>query len=285
VRWVLFFAAATALAACAPKSAASDGKVSVVANFYPVAYAAQQVGGDLVSVRNLTPAGVEPHDLELTSDDVDHIQSADVVFLMRSGFQPAVAAAARHRRGDTVDVSAGLVASKSDPHFWLDPTLMGRAVDKIRDGLEAADSKHKSTYDRNAAAYKAKLAQLDAEFSSTLSNCARSEIVTAHAAFAYLARRYGLTQEAVTGVSPDAEPDPQHLADLAALIRSDGVTTVFYEELVPSDFADTLAHEANVKTAVLSPLEGLSKKEQASGATYLTVMRRNLTALKAALGC
>ena len=276
---------AAALSGCAPDSSTDNGKVAVVANFYPVAYAAQQVGDGLVDVRNLTPAGVEPHDLELTSDDVDHIESADVVLYMGSGFQPNVATAVKHRRKNTTDVSAGLLVSKSDPHFWLDPTRMARAVAKIRDALGAFDAAHKSKYDANASAYIEKLSQLDADYASTLSHCARTEIVTAHAAFGYLARRYRLTQEAVTGISPDSEPSPKRVADLAALIERDHVTTVFYEELVPRDFADTLAHEANVQTAVLSPLEGLSKREQASGQTYLTVMRRNLAALKLALGC
>ena len=75
------------------------------------------------------------------------------------------------------------------------------------------------------------------------------------------------------------------LAELADLIKRDGVTTVFYEELVPRDFADALANEAGVKTAVLNPLEGLTKDELAAGNDYVSVMRDNLAALADALGC
>ncbi|MEY2472776.1 MAG: zinc transport system substrate-binding protein [Actinomycetota bacterium] len=285
MRWALIFAVAVSLGGCGPTAKKDDDKVAVVASFYPVAYAAQQVGGDLVRVRNLTPAGVEPHDLELTSDDIDHIDSADAVFLVGSGFQPAVVDAAKRRSKNTFDVAAGLIRSKDDPHFWLDPTLMADAVYNIRDGLKSADPAHKSTYERNANAYVTKLTRLWNDYGTALAHCERKEIVTTHAAFGYLADRFGLTQTSVAGLSPDAEPSPKRIADLAALIRRDGVTTVFYEELVPRGFADTLAHDAHVKTAVLSPLEGLTKQEQARGETYITVMRRNLAALKTALGC
>jgi zinc transport system substrate-binding protein len=293
---------ASALAACGPKNDASGGKVAVVANFYPIAYAAQRVGGGLVSVRSLTPAGVEPHDLELVSDDVDRILGADIVFYIGSGFQPAVAAAAKRRDHNTVDVSSGLVgrgdasaiaaqegssvhSNDRDPHFWLDPTLMIKAVERIRRGLKAVDKAHAATYDANARRYEAQLRELDADFKQQLAHCARTEIVTAHAAFYYLSKRYGLEQFAVTGVSPEAEPDPGRVADLSDRIRRDGVTTVFYEELVPRDFADTLARETGARVDVLSPIEGLTKKEIQAGDSYLTVMRRNLAALVRALDC
>jgi zinc transport system substrate-binding protein len=280
----------------------ATGGVSVVANFFPIAEAARRVGGRLVHVTSLTPAGVEPHDLELTSREVDEIDGATVVFYVGSGFQPAVAVAAKHRRGLSVDVAAGLLgvgdaeaiarqdgatptANARDPHFWLDPLLMAKAVDRVSAGLDRADPKHATTYDANAVAYKARLSDLDHEYATTLAHCARHEIVTAHAAFFYLARRYGLTQYAITGVSPDAEGDPQRIADLSDLIRRNGVTTVFYEELVPRDFADALAKDAGVKTDVLNPIEGLSKNEVKVGENYLSVMRGNLAALAKALDC
>jgi zinc transport system substrate-binding protein len=269
--------------ACSNKSHDSKS-LSVVANFFPVAEAVREVGGALVDVTNLTPAGVEPHDLELTSRDIDRIAGAALVFYVGSGFQPAVADAAKQRHLPTIDVAAGLLDG-ADAHFWLDPTRMAKAVDRVRAALARTDPAHRADFVRRASAYEAKLAALDAEYSATLSHCARHEIVTAHAAFSYLALRYGLAQHAITGVSPDAEPDPQRLAELSQLVTRDGVTTVFYEELVPRAFADTLAKDAHVKTAVLNPIEGLTKKQTQAGGTYLSVMRDNLAALAAALDC
>jgi zinc transport system substrate-binding protein len=272
-------------AACSSDSGAHSGKLSVVASFYPVAQAVTAVGGPFVEVDNLTPAGVEPHDLELTSATVDKIENADALFYVGSGFQPAIAAAAKRRGHNTVDVSNGLLDASHDPHLWLDPTLMAKIVDRITGMLDKADPRHAGEFAHNAAAYKTKLAELDADYATQLSNCARHEVVTAHAAFFYLGRRYGLTQRAITGVSPDAEPDPQRVADLAALIKRDDVTTVFYEELVPRDFAETLAKDAGVKTDVLNPIEGLTKAEIRAGDDYFSVMRRNLASLAAALSC
>lgn len=285
LRIILIMGWITAVAACSD-AADEPGKVSVVANFFPVAEAAARVGGEFVEVRNLTPAGVEPHDFELRSTDVDRIEDAGVVFYVGSGFQPGVAAAVKRRDGVTVDVAARLFdGDASDPHFWLDPELMTEAVDRVRAGLAKADPEHATAFTANAAAYKQELSTVDAEYSATLASCARREIVTAHAAFSRLADRYGLVQHAITGVSPDAEPDPQRLGELSDLIKREGVTTVFYEELVPREFADTLARDAGVKVAVLSPIEGLTKKQVDAGDTYISVMRSNLAALRAALDC
>ena len=275
--------AVIALASCSDDTGGSKG-VDVVANFYPVAYAVERVGGEFVSVRNLTPAGVEPHDLELTSDDIDRVESADVMLYVGSGFQPAISNAVKRRDGLSADVARGLLVDE-DPHFWLDPSLMARAVDAVARALADADPDNAPAYERNAADYKAELGELDADFKASLSACRRREFVTAHAAFVYLADRYGLSQHAISGVVPESEPDPQRLADLADLIRRDNVTTVFYEDLVPKNFADTLARETGAKTAVLNPLEGLSRRQRDAGATYVSVMRDNLTALARALEC
>jgi zinc transport system substrate-binding protein len=172
-----------------------------------------------------------------------------------------------------------------DPHVWLDPGLLGRLVQRVEAGLAKADPGGRAVYAENAAAYRRELGLLDDEFGRRLRDCPRRVIVTAHAAFGYLARRYGLTQEAIAGLSPESEPDPQRLAHLAELVRSTGTTTVFTETLVSPKVAETLAREAGVGTTVLNPLEGLTQKEMDAGKTYASVMRDNLGLLVKALGC
>jgi zinc transport system substrate-binding protein len=272
------------LAACSTNGG-SDGRLTVVASFYPLAEIAAQIGGTHVQVVNVTPAGVEPHDYELTTDDVDNIDDADLVLYVGAGFQPAIERVVERRDGTSVDLAAGLLGDEEDPHFWLDPDLMAKAVEKARVAMGRADGGHATDFDTKAGEFVSRLNALSSEYASGLLDCARREIVTAHAAFSYLAKRYGLTQRAISGVSPEAEPSPQHLSELSELIRRDGVTTVFYEELVPRDFADTLARDAGVKTAVLNPLEALTEKEAAAGEDYLSVMRDNLRALTDALDC
>jgi zinc transport system substrate-binding protein len=172
-----------------------------------------------------------------------------------------------------------------DPHVWLDPVLMRRVVAQVRTALTKADRAGKARYARNARALDAELIALDHRYRDGLATCARDEIVTAHDAFGYLARRYGLRQEGVAGLAPDSEPDAKRLAQLSDLVAREGVTTVFTESLLSPRIADTLAREARVHTAVLNPLEGLTDKERARGDDYLTVMDANLAKLRAALGC
>jgi zinc transport system substrate-binding protein len=277
---------------------ASNGKVDVAAAFYPVAFAAQQVGGKRVDVTNLTPVGAEPHDLELTSDQVDQLLDAKVAFVLGSGFQPAVEDAAARRDDATVellpkvvDTQGGKIAEEGeeggvDPHVWLDPVLMSQLVGEVERGLAEADPKGAATYERNARALQDKLAELDARYRQRLTGCARDLLVTSHDAFGYLAARYGLRQEGVAGLSPDDEPDAARLGDLAQLARDEGVTTVFTEETVSPRIARTLAREAGgLRTQVLSPLESLTKKQRDAKANYFTLMDANLDKIANALGC
>ena len=273
--------------------------MSVVASFYPVYEAARRVGGERTQVTNLTPAGTEPHDLELSPKQVDQILDATVVLYMGHGFQPAVEDIAKSRHsGVTVDVLSALAAQRklrglpsgaeergTDPHVWLDPVLMAGVVDEVRKALDRSDPAGVATYQRNAEHYRSEIEALDRRFRDGLRECARRVIVTSHAAFGYLAARYGLVQEAIAGLSPEAEPDPKRLAELADLVRREGVTTIFTEELVSPRVADTLAREAGVRTAVLNPLEGLTSQEIARGEDYVSVMDKNLATLRAALGC
>lgn len=275
--------------------AADAGKVKVVAGFYPLAEAAGRVGGERVVVTNLTPTGAEPHDLELRASDIDRIEAASVVLYLGRGFQPGIEKAVDRAGGLAVDLLApdlGLMQGApgdaeldADPHVWLDPALLGRMAERVKAALVEADPAGRATYDANAAAYTAEIADLDAAYRQGLADCERRVIVTSHAAFGYLARRYGLTQDAITGLSPESEPDPERLSDLAAKVRADGVTTIFYETLVSPKVAETLARETGAKTAVLDPIEGLSEEQRANGESYTTVMGRNLSALRTALGC
>ena len=255
-----------------------DGRPQVVASFAPLAEVARAVGGDAVDVTNLTPAGAEPHDLELGTDAVDAVEDADVVVYLGGGFQPAIEEVAERTDGRALDVlpdDAG-----DDPHVWLDPTELARIAEDVRDALIEARPDDAEEFEGNAAAYVAELEALDAELAQGLETCERRVIVTAHAAFGHLADRYDLDQRAIASTSPEAEPDPATLAKLADEVAAEGVTTIFTETLVAPDVAETVARETGVRTAVLDPIEGLE-----DGATYAGVMRENLAVLRTALGC
>jgi zinc transport system substrate-binding protein len=265
---------------CGGSSAAGDasGKQLVVTSFYPLAYAAEQIGGSRVVVRNLTPPGSEPHDLELSPSDVAEINEADLVLLIGRGFQPQLEEAAG--KGEdalrVLDAPGLALRSNGDPHVWLDPLRYAKIVARIGRSLgnEAA-----------AGRLVGRLQMLDREYRRGLADCERHDIVTSHEAFGYLAERYGLRQIAITGLSPEAEPDPGRLQQVVDLVRERGVTTIFFETLVSPRIADTVARETGATTAVLNPIEGLTEADAAQGDDYFSLMRENLGALRGGLGC
>jgi zinc transport system substrate-binding protein len=268
-----------ALAGCGEDgSAPESARVDVAAGFYPLAFAAEEIGGDRVAVTNLTPAGSEPHDLEVSPGDVGALREADLVILLGRGFQPQLEDAARD--GDNVlhllDTEGLTLLPDDDPHVWLDPVRYATIARRIAAALEAPAA---------ADPFVRELEALDGDFRRGLADCERRELVTSHEAFGYLADRYGLHEVGVTGLSPEAEADPGRLQEVVDRVRESGATTVFVEPLASSRLAETVAREAGAATAVLDPLEGLTEEQAAEGDDYFSVMRRNLGALRAALEC
>ncbi|MDQ7902976.1 metal ABC transporter substrate-binding protein [Phytohabitans sp. ZYX-F-186] len=300
-----------ALTACGD-DASSDtgavaGKLDVVAAFYPLQFVAERVGGDAVSVTNLAKPGAEPHDLELNADQVAQIADAKVVVYLK-GFQPAVDEAVEQQGGDRafdvstavplLDATAGHehegeeagaeeeeheeAAGGKDPHVWLDPTRLATIGEKVAERLGQADPDHAADYTARAATLRTDLDTLDKEYAAGLKTCQRREIVTSHSAFGYLADRYDLEQIGITGLTPEDEPSPQRLAEVATEAREHKATTIFFETLVSPKVAETIANEVGAKTAVLDPIEGL---QPGSSDDYFSVMRKNLATLEPALGC
>ena len=278
---LIIFVAAGLVTGCG--SSSSSGKKTLVAAFYPLAYAAERIGGTRYAIDNLTPPGAEPHDLELTPKAVGRIESADVVLYLSHGFQPAVSKAVDKGTGTAVDVLHGLplhsasgqeAGLTADPHVWLDPVLFSKVVRRIANALHGSPTP-----------LVKELQKIDREYRRGLSHCRRKEIVTSHAAFGYLAQRYGLKQVSITGLSPEAEPSPKQLADVVQVVKRTHATTVFFETLLSPQLAETVAREVGAGTAVLDPIEGLTPAEQTAGDDYLSLMRQNLAQLRKALGC
>jgi zinc transport system substrate-binding protein len=290
-RWVaaaVSLLAAVGLTGCSPARHDADGRVSVAASFYPLAWVAEQIAPG-AHVTDLTRPGLEPHDVELTFAQTVDLAKADLVVYER-GFQPAVDQGVDNdAEGTTLDVGpvAGLQDFASDPgqvdpHFWQDPLKLAAVADAVARGLGRIDPSQAASYDARAAVLRRRLVALDRDYRTGLADCARSTVVTSHDAFGYLAR-YGIRVAPITGLAPGAEPTPADLAKLQQLIRDDGITTVFSETLASPAAADALAHDMGVRSEVLDPIEGLS--DSTAGQTYLTLMRRNLAALKEANGC
>jgi zinc transport system substrate-binding protein len=284
-------ALAAVLAACQGAPPPS-GKPLAVASVYPVYDFARQVAGDRADVVSLVPPGVEPHDWEPSPQDVVEVRKARMFVYNGAGFEPWAAKLARDAAGGKallVDATKGLdlltVDGTVDPHAWLDPVLAQAQVRIIRSGFEQIDPANAAAYTGNARALEARLGRLDEAYAAGLRDCDRRDIITSHAAFAYLARRYHLTQVPVMGVAPESEPSPAELAAVASLARERQARYIFFETLVSARLAETLAREIGARTLVLNPIEGLTRQEAAAGKDYVALMEQNLANLRTGLGC
>lgn len=305
------------LSACAGTSDAadkgSDGKLDVVASFYPMQYLAEQIGGGHVAVNTLTKPGVEPHDLELKPKQIGELGEADVVLYLK-GIQPAVDDAIAqagvkntvdaatltkleahgtgvgheghdHAEGEHAEEEAGHdhgSEAGADPHIWLDPVKYAEVAKGVGTALEKADPANAADYRKNTDALVKKLGDLNTDFETGLKNTATKTFITTHSAFGYLAERYGLDQEGISGIDPESEPSPARIKELQDVAKKDKVTTVFFETLASDKTAKTLAGDTGLKTDVLDPLEGIT--DTSKGDDYIEVMRSNLAALQKALG-
>jgi len=233
-------------------------------------------------VHNLTKPGAEPHDLELTPRDVAELADADLVVYL-SGFQPAVDTAVAEQARTSYDVAGAADLAAKDPHFWLDPVRLAHVAKTLTNRLEQLSPADAPDFRVNASSLLADLMALDADYATGLAHCASTDLVTSHAAFGYLARRYALTQRGITGLHPEDEPSPGALAEIADFVQANHVRTVYSETLVSPAVAQTLAGEAGVEVATLDPVEGLD--DASAGADYLAVMRANLATLREGQVC
>ncbi|MFF4962567.1 metal ABC transporter substrate-binding protein [Streptomyces sp. NPDC001222] len=293
-----------ALSACSLTSAEGNtGKFDVVASFYPMAFLAEQIGGKNVHVTSLTQPGQEPHDLEISARQTAQLQESDAVLYLKN-LQPSVDDAVAQseiktkidaaslttleEHGNEVgghaaahDTHQGEESGAKDPHIWLDPVRYAQLAQGVGKAFEKADPKHAADYAKNTAALVKRLDDLNQQYATGLRNTKGKVFITTHAAFGYLAERYGLTEEAINGLDPESEPSTARVRQLESIAKADGVSTVFYETLVSDKTAKTVAQDAKLKTDVLDPLEGITAKSR--GSDYFQVMQSNLKALQTAL--
>ncbi|NLU69178.1 metal ABC transporter substrate-binding protein [Streptomyces sp. HNM0574] len=301
---------AVALTACGGDAGGGDdGKVKVVASFYPMEFLAEEIGGEHVDVQGLTKPGVEPHDLELSPQQTGELSEADLAVYLK-GLQPAVDQAVKQsevknvaeatsytsleKHGTDVHGEEGHEGEEhaghgheghdhagEDPHLWLDPVRYAQVAEGVGKELAKADPKHKADYEKNTEKLVERLEGLDKKFEDGLAKKKTDTFITTHAAFGYLAERYGLHEEAISGLDPEAEPSPARMKALHKVAKSDQVDTVFFEDNASDKTASTLAKDLRLKTGVLSPLESVKDPAKQD---YFSEMEKNLQALQDALG-
>lgn len=279
--------AALALAGCAGAGSQSDQSgnaagVKVAASFYPLAYLAEEIGGDAVTVTDLTPPGGDAHELEISPKQVSELGKQDLVLYLGSGFQPAVEEAVAMQDAPALDAMDAVKEDQlreGDAHIWLNPMIMAEIGDLTAERLSETDPNHAETFAHNAKEFRTKMEALDSKYREELAGCAGATLVTSHEAFGYLADAYSLEQIGITGINPEAEPSPKRLREVEKIAKEHDATTIFFESTAAQTTADRLAEAVGVKTAQLNPIEGTPEQD------FVTVMETNLSALSGGLNC
>jgi len=310
-RFLLASALLLGLAACqkSPESVRAPEKLQVVATLFPLYDFARTVGGDRVQVTLLLPPGVESHSYEPRPEDMARIARSDL-FLFTNRFMEPWAGKLVQGAGNphlvVVDASSGIRlmpaaagdrdehvhageragGSGLDPHVWLDFTQAQQMVTTIAEALAARDPAGRDRYLANAAAYREQLAQLDAAYREGLAACrSRTLLLGGHAAFGYLARRYGLRTVAAYALGADAEPTPRRMLELVRQLRESGAQAIYAEELLSPRVAETIGRETGARVLPLHAAHNVGREDLQQGVTFLALMERNLQNLREGLAC
>jgi zinc transport system substrate-binding protein len=279
---------ATALAGCA-----TGDRPDVMATFYPLQYLTQRVAGDGYTVESVVEPGTEPHEYQLTPTDVQNVNKAKLLVIQGANFEGWT---------DNVDQKNVVTASRGiallenpeeeerdevpqDPHTWLDPVFAQAMVRNIQQGLANTFPEDAGNFKANADRLVEDLQQLHTEFEAGLADCRKPIAITNHAAFAYMAERYGFTMIAISGLAPDAEPSAQTIKEVQDKAKEHGVKVIFFEDLVEPRVVNMIAENVGAQTRVLSPVEAIVPGTATEGKDYFGVMRMNLENLREGLEC
>ncbi len=317
---ILLLIAISAITACQGKKSDSQQSATrkpvVVTTLFPLYDFSRAICGNRAEVILLLPPGVEAHAFEPRPEDAAKTVRA-ALFIYTNRYMEPWAEKFISGLGKTgvtvVDASQGITLQPAisrhnheknhdshghqtkghhhhhppvDPHIWLDPSNAEKMVDNIVQALVARDPANAAFYSANAARLKQQLTLLDTDCRAALSHCARHTLLHGgHYAFGYLANRYGLQYEAAVSVNADAEPNPARMIELVKQVKSSGVKYVFSEEMVSPRLTEAIARESGASVLPLHNLHNVGKDDLQSGATYISLMRKNLENLKKGLEC
>lgn len=297
---VLAILSIVAFAGCSSKitestSKSQGKKISVYTSFYAMYDLTKKIGGDKILLKNLVPAGTEPHEWEPTPKDIASLEKADALIYNGAGMEAwteKVLNSLKNKKLVVVEASKslGLLDNtdkdedlKYDPHVWLNPMYAKKQMEVIKNALVFVDSVNKDYYEKNYTDNANKLDGLDMEYKAAAAKFTKKDIVVAHQAFGYICNAYGLKQVAIEGLNADSEPSPAKMAEITKFAKENNVKYIFFEGLISPKVADVIAKEVGAKTEVLNPLEGLEEKDIRAGKEYFSVMKDNLEVLKKAL--
>lgn len=290
-----------------------EGKLKVYASVYPMYDFSKKIAGDKMDVELIMPQGIEPHDWEPDQDAIKNLEDADIFVYNGAELESwtdKVLTSLSNKDLVTVEASKGVEVIESghdehghemeaheeneheehehdhgglDPHVWLSPINAKIELENIKNAFVEADPDNKEYYENNFKEYANKFDELNEKYSKELSGLKNNKIVVSHEAYGYLCKEYNLEQIGIRGVNAETEPDAKKMADIIDFINTNGVNTIFTEELIDPKVADVIANETGAEVKVLSPIEGLSDEESSNGDDYISIMQKNLENLVGAL--
>lgn len=297
------------LTSCGSAVPGSDRGLKVLASTSFLADIAQNVAGDRAHVESLLPIGADPHAYQATPADVVKISGSNVLILNGIEYEHFIESLLESADGERLVVVAtdGLKPREmgegqgvenadeagsgsggreaGDPHLWLDPTLVVKYVENIRDGLSQADPEGAEIYKANADLYIAKLRELDAWIVEQVGAIPveRRLLVTNHGALGYFAGRYGFTivDTILPSFSSDASASAREVAAAIEAIKSSGAPAIFLDEVENATLADQISAETGVEVVGGLHLESLT--DGAPAGTYVDTVKYNVSLIVEAL--
>ncbi|MEM0445916.1 MAG: zinc ABC transporter substrate-binding protein [Candidatus Nitrosocaldus sp.] len=262
-----------------------EERLRIMTTFYPLYEFAKAVVGDRADVGLFIPSGLEPHDWEPSARDLERLRDYHILIYNSATFEPYIDKVKGLGYDLMMVEAAHGIMLEQDPHVWLDPILAKEQVKIILDAVTSMDEGNSKYYADNAKAYTARLDELHAKFEEGLGDCERREFITLHAAYHYLASRYGLEQITIAGIEPEHDIPAGKIREIVDLAREHGINVVYAEEGIDDRLVRALAEEINAMVLTLSPIEVLDEEDLEEGKTYITKMEENLENLRQGLGC
>ena len=260
-----------------PKSVSDAPVLSVATGLWPLAQAASEVGGSKVVVVDVVPAGADPLTFDPDPAQARVLQGAGLVLEVGGGFQAGLERAAAGARAVT---AVGTDLGASDPYVWLDPATMVRVVQDVSRAMTAANPAAGALYRRNAHTFESEIESIGQDYSSTLSTCPGTRIITPDRAFSAMAGAYGLSDRVVP-----AAPRPDVLAAAKSELETGSVVAVLSQPWVDNSGVEQVAAASKAPVHAVDTLAGTPTVTAAGQGTYFAQMEHLLGQISAALGC
>ena len=298
ILWFMIGLFVLVLGACGQKTSQNSKEakgMKIVTSFYPIYAMVKEISGDLNDVRMIqSSSGI--HSFEPSANDIAAIYDADV-FVYHShtleSWAGSLDLSLQNSKVKVIEASEGMTFERVpgledmqagdgidektlyDPHTWLDPEKVAEEAQIIADKLSELDKANKDTYQKNVQSYSNKAHDLTNKYKPIFEKASQKTFVTQHTAFSYLAKRFGLNQLGIAGISPDQEPSPRQLTEIQEFAKTYKVKTIFTESNASSKVADTLVKSTGVSLKTLNPLEADPQNDK----SYLENLEENLAVL------